>query len=131
MSNSFFLKKSYGYNAVIFRQSLGDRSMTLRPPCDGSTFSFLDLFLFPPFVLGAISTDNTSRNVKLYNFGTRMPKTTRRSHSHSPHGLRAISVRRLRRLHDFRRISEWSLYGYAPVRRRKPVQEIAHCSYTI
>ena len=53
----------------------------------------------------------------------------------SPHGLCTEAARasydfraRLRRLHDFRTISAWPPYGFAPVRRRKTVQEISRCS---
>ena len=68
------LIKWHGYKAVILRSSHGNSTMTVQPPHHGSTFSFLDLFPFPPFVLCAISTNNTSRNVSLYTFRTQMPK---------------------------------------------------------
>ena len=47
--------------------------------------------------LGVISSDNMSRNVKLYTFGTRMPKTTRRLHNH-----RTIRTEAARAPYDFR-----------------------------
>ena len=83
----------------------------------GQRKSLDGLWPFPPFVLGAISTDKTSRNVKLYTFGTRMLKTTqslyhlRAASIRKPHGLLTISMWRLWRLHDDCTISIQSLYG--------------------
>ena len=51
-----------------------------------------------------------------------------------PYHLRVVSIHTeaalapfdsMQRLHEFRTISAWSLYGFATVRHRKPVQEIA------
>ena len=63
-------KKSQGNKAVILRQSHGNGTMIVPPSRDGSPFSLLYSFPFLPFVLGAISAENTSKNLKLYTFGT-------------------------------------------------------------
>ena len=145
-SYSHFFSKNISIYAIFNEQSFNDtltnnivsfeqlglnnssyhfhRSMTVQLPYDESTFSFLDLFPFLPFVLGAISTDNTSRNVNLYTFGKRMPKTTQvetvqKSCSHCAicfHGLCTISMRKLHRhcmisvlsLHGLRMVLPWS-----------------------